>query len=97
VDKKLLRRHGMLPLRVEEGRLVVAMKNPANLHALEYLRMLSGYSICPMVVAGNDLRRVFGRLFGEDDEVAELLGEASAEAPAEDHEDVELREYPGRL
>src|SRR5215210_2146334 len=93
VDKKLLRRYGMLPLRVEGGRLVVAMKDPANLHALEDLEMLSGYPVTPVVVAGNDLRRVFGRVFGEGDEVAELLGEASAEAPVEDREDVELREF----
>ena len=81
VDKKLLRRYGMLPLRVEDGRLVVAMKDPANLHAIEDLRMLSGYTISPVVVAASDLRRVFDRLFGDGDEVAELLEEASAEAP----------------
>jgi type IV pilus assembly protein PilB len=93
VDKKLLRRYGMLPLRVEEGRLVVAMKDPANLHALDDLRMLSGYSISPVVVAASDLRRVFGQLFGEGDEVSELLEVASAEPPKENSEDVELREH----
>jgi type IV pilus assembly protein PilB len=95
VDKKLLRRYGMLPLRVEDGRLVVAMKDPANLHAIEDLRMLSGYTISPVVVAASNLRRVFGRLFGDGDEVAELLEEASAEAPKEDLENVELREHRG--
>ena len=95
VDKKLLRRYGMLPLRVEDGRLVVAMKDPANLHAIEDLRMLSGYTISPVVVAASDLRRVFSRLFGDGDEVAELLEEASAEAPKEDRENVELREHRG--
>ena len=95
VDKKLLRRYGMLPLRVEDGRLVVAMKDPANLHAIEDLRMLSGYTISPVVVAASDLRRVFDRLFGDGDEVAELLEEASAEAPKEDRENVELREHRG--
>jgi type IV pilus assembly protein PilB len=95
VDKELLRRYGMLPLRVEDGRLVVAMKDPANLHALEDLRMLSGYTISPVVVAASDLRRVFGRLFGEGREVAELLEEASAESPKEHREDVELREHRG--
>ena len=95
VDKKLLRRYGMLPLRGEDGRLVVAMKDPANLHALEDLRMLSGYTISPVVVAASDLRRVFGRLIGEGEEVAELLEEASAETPKEHREDVELREDRG--
>jgi len=95
VDKKVLRRYGMLPLRVEDGRLVVAMKDPANLHAIEDIRMLSGYSISPVVVSASDLRRVFDRLFGDGDGVAELLEEASAEAPKEDRENVELREHRG--
>lgn len=85
----------MLPLLVEDGRLVVAMKDPANLHALEDLRMVSGYTVSPVVVAASDLRRVFGLLFDEGGEVAELLEEASAEAPREDREDVELREPRG--
>jgi type IV pilus assembly protein PilB len=85
----------MLPLLVEDGRLVVAMKDPANLHALKDLRMVSGYTVSPVVVAASDLRRVFGLLFGEGGEVAELLEEASAEAPREDREDVELREPRG--
>jgi type IV pilus assembly protein PilB len=90
----------MLPLRVEDGRLVIAMKDPANLHALEDLRMLSGYTISSVVVAASALRRVFGRLFGEGEEVegeevAELLEEASAATPKEHREDVELHEHRG--
>ena len=88
-------RYRMLPLLVEDGRLLVAMKDPANLHALEDLRMVSRYTVSPVVVAASDLRRVFGLLFGEGGEVAELLEEASAEAPREDREDVELREPRG--
>jgi type IV pilus assembly protein PilB len=95
VDRKVLRRYGMLPLRVQSGRLVVAMRDPTNLHALEDLRMLSGYPISPVVVVESDLRRAFGELFGIGDEVAELLEEAATEAPAQDREDVELRENQG--
>ncbi|MDQ3862273.1 MAG: Flp pilus assembly complex ATPase component TadA, partial [Actinomycetota bacterium] len=96
VDKKLLRRHRMLPLRVEDGRLVVAMGDPTNLYALEDLRMLSGYPVSPVVVAEADLRRVFGTLFGVGEEVADLLEEAAAERPVRTPEDdVELREDRG--
>src|SRR5215213_6895668 len=70
-------------------------EGPGQLHALEDLRMVSGYTVSPVVVAASDLRRVFGLLFGKGGEVAELLEEASAEAPREDREDVELREPRG--
>lgn len=96
VDKKLLRRYGMLPLRVEDGRLVVAMRDPSNLHALEDLKLLSGFSVDPVVVAANDLRRVSDQLFGEGDEVADLLEEASAGPPAQDRDEVKLGGMPGR-
>ncbi|HEX6710943.1 MAG TPA: ATPase, T2SS/T4P/T4SS family, partial [Rubrobacter sp.] len=95
VDRRVLRRYGMLPLRVEQGRLVVAMRDPTNLHALEDLRMLSGYPIRPVVVVESDLRRVFGELIGIGDDVAELLEEAASESPAQAREDVELREDQG--
>src|SRR5918995_3906160 len=81
VDKKLLRRYGMLPLRVEDGRLVVAMKDPANLHALEDLRMLSGYDISPVVVGASDLRRAFRRMVGGGEAAPGPLGAAFTEAP----------------
>src|SRR5215218_1671445 len=95
VDKKVLRKHRMLPLRVEDGCLVVAMRDPTNLYALEDLRMLSGYPVSPVVVAEGDLRRAFGALFGAGDEVAELLEEAAAESPARAREEVELGEDRG--
>ena len=95
VDRKVLRRYGMLPLRVEKGRLVVAMRDPTNLYALEDLRMLSGYPISPVVVVESDLRRVSGQLFGAGDEVADLLEESTSESPAQGREDVELGEDQG--
>jgi len=95
VDKKLLRKHRMLPLRVEDGRLVVAMRDPTNLYALEDLRMLTGYPVNPVGVAESDLRRAFGAVFGAGDEVAELLEEAAAESPARAREEVELGEDRG--
>ena len=95
VERKVLRRYGMLPLRVEGGRLVVAMKDPTNLYALEDLSMLSGYPVSPVVVAESDLRRAFGELFGMGDEVAELLEEAGSDPPAEDSQELELREDQG--
>ncbi len=95
VDRRVLRRYGMLPLRVDGGRLVVAMRDPTNLHALEDLRMLSGYPITPLVALESDLRRVFGELFGTDDGVAELLEEADTGSPERDRTEVELREDQG--
>ena len=37
LDRRILRKHGAMPLRVEEGHLVVAMSDPSNSNALEDL------------------------------------------------------------
>jgi len=49
VEQKVLRKHGVVPLRLENNRLLVAMSDPTNIHALEDLVMISGYPVTPVV------------------------------------------------
>jgi type IV pilus assembly protein PilB len=89
VDRRVLRRHGAMPLRLENERLVVAMSDPTDLYALEDLTMLSGYPVTPAVAARSDIQRAFDRVFAVG-QVAELLEEVAVEAPAETRVEVEL-------
>lgn len=95
VDRKVLSRYGALPLRLEDGRLVVAMSDPTNLHALEDLRMLSGYPIVPVVSPASDLRRATGESFGINEEVAELLQAATGAAAVGRAQEKEFADDPG--
>ena len=90
VDRRVLRKHGALPLRVEDGRLVVAMSDPTNFYALEDLTMLSGHPIRPVVALEDEIRRVFDRTFAMDQEVSDILEGASADSLVEDSGEVEL-------
>jgi len=85
----MLRKHEALPLRTEEGRLVVAMSDPTNLYALDDLRMISGSPIRPVVVTEDDLRRTLNRVFATEEQVADVLEDAAA-AEVEESGDVEL-------
>ena len=90
VDEKVLRRHGVLPLRLHGGRLVVATSTPTDFYALEDVAILSGYPVTPVVAAGSEIRRLHDKVLAVGNGVAQLLEEA-AEAPAEDgHGDIEL-------
>jgi type IV pilus assembly protein PilB len=82
VDRKVLRKHRALPLRVENVRLVVAMSDPTSVYALEDLKMISGYSITPVAV-DDDIRRVLDRVFTAGEEVADLLEETGGELVTE--------------
>jgi type IV pilus assembly protein PilB len=90
VDQKVLRKHGALPLRVENGRLITAVSAPTDFYALEDLRILSGYPITPVVAVDDEIRRVLDKVFAVGEEVADLLEETGDELTAEDYGEVEL-------
>jgi type IV pilus assembly protein PilB len=90
VDRRVLRKHGALPLRVEDGRLVVAMSDPTNFYALEDLAMLSGHPIRPVVALEDEIRRVFDKAFAIGQEVSDILEEAAEDSFVEDSAEVEL-------
>ena len=90
VDRKVLRKHGAVPLRVEDGRLVVAMSDPTNFYALEDLRMISGYPIIPIVAVDDEIQKALDDVSAIEEEVANLLAETGGESVAEDHGEVEL-------
>ena len=89
-DRKLLRKHGMLPLRVEEGRLVVAMGDPTNFYAIEDLTMTSGYPVTPVVAVEGQIQRVFNRVYALGDDVSKMLEEADEGSHHDNHGEVEL-------
>jgi type IV pilus assembly protein PilB len=80
VDRRVLRKHGALPLRVEDGKLVVAMSDPTNFYALEDLSMLSGHPIRPVVALEDEIRRVFDRALSIGEEVTGLLEDAAEDS-----------------
>jgi type IV pilus assembly protein PilB len=89
VPEKLLRKHEMLPLRTENGRLVVAMSDPTDVYALDDLRMVAGCPILPVVVTDEDLQRTLNNVFATVEQVADVLAEA-VEDDVEDSGDFEL-------
>ncbi len=77
VPEKLLRRHNALPLYREDGRLVVAMSDPTDIHALDDLRVSCGCAIVPVVTTEENLQRMQTMVFSVGDQVAEILEEAA--------------------
>jgi type IV pilus assembly protein PilB len=86
LDRRVLRKHGVVPLRVEEGRLVVATSSPANFYMIEDLAMLSGYPITPVVAVQDDIERVLNRVFTIKQEVSELFEDGAGPALEEQSE-----------
>ncbi len=90
VEQKVLRKHGAVPLRIENNRLVVAMSDPTNIFALEDLTMITGYPITPVVALEDEIQRVHNKIFAMSEEVSEFLEEAGRELVEQDHGELDL-------
>jgi type II secretory ATPase GspE/PulE/Tfp pilus assembly ATPase PilB-like protein len=63
VPHELARRLALLPLFRLEGRLFVAVANPGDLEAQDYLREVTGSPIEPVLASREELEDAFNRLF----------------------------------
>ena len=55
LGEKALRKYAALPLKVENGRLVLAVSDPTNVLALDDFKTLSGRPIRPVVTLEEDI------------------------------------------
>ena len=95
IDQRVLRKHGVMPVRVMDEHLFVAMSDPKDLYALEDLRMISGYPVTPIVTTAEDIRKVQGKLFVLGEGVSEFLEEAALEEFVDDQGEMLLGEGVG--
>jgi len=61
LDPETARRYQALPIDFENGNLVVAMANPANIIAVDDLRLLTGYEITTVIVPDSELQAALDR------------------------------------
>ncbi|WP_407540818.1 ATPase, T2SS/T4P/T4SS family [Deinococcus radiomollis] len=69
IPESTARRYVVVPMRLQGNSLVVAMKDPRNVFALDDLRLLTGRDIVPAVMAEKDIVRLIERYFGSQDMV----------------------------
>ncbi|MEO7836472.1 MAG: ATPase, T2SS/T4P/T4SS family [Acidimicrobiales bacterium] len=69
------RRHHALPIGWDEGRLVVAMANPADVFALDDIRSMTGYDVKPVMAEATQLAQAIDRVWNSKAE--EMMRRAS--------------------
>jgi type IV pilus assembly protein PilB len=62
VPADFARRHVLLPIRKQDGELAVAMADPANLHLINDLRLITGLPIVPYIAGRSDILANLSRL-----------------------------------
>src|SRR5215218_8177537 len=90
LPEALARRYRALPIGERDGKLLVAMSDPANVFALDDIRAITNRDVQPVVATASDVERAIAKFGGMGDQVEALASEASSKLEAEDVlEDVE--------
>ncbi len=71
----LATRYSVLPVKVHEDELVVAMSDPANIFAIDDLRIVTGYEIKPVVAAESELQAAIERFAAAQQNVDDMVGD----------------------
>jgi type IV pilus assembly protein PilB len=87
VPEQVARRYRALPIGYDNGRLVVAMSDPANVFALDDIRTITRMEIKPVVATASDIEGAIRKYSRFDQSVEDIASEAAA-ASEEDLEDL---------
>ena len=84
ISDVVCRRHTALPIGYEDGKLVVAMADPANVFALDDIRSMSGYELKPVVATKPDVIAAINKYHRGDAEMDDLTTAIGASHEVED-------------
>ncbi len=97
LSNDLARRHMVLPIKIQDDELVVAMADPANIFAIDDLRIVTGYEIRPVVATESDVSNAiekFATMNQNVDQMVGDLGDIDVEAEREAEEAAADEEAP---
>jgi type IV pilus assembly protein PilB len=84
LPEALCRRYRAIPIGERDGKLLVAMSDPANVYALDDIRTMTGHDVQPVVATANDVEQTISKFAGMGDHVealaTEVIGSLEEEA-----------------
>ncbi|PKQ16177.1 MAG: type II secretion system protein GspE [Actinobacteria bacterium HGW-Actinobacteria-7] len=87
VPQELMRKHLVMPIREENGELVVAMADPANIFAIDDLRIVTRKEIRAVVAVESELSIAIDRFTTSQTNVGEMLGDLEDSVRVSEGED----------
>jgi type IV pilus assembly protein PilB len=79
VPGAMCRRYAALPLGFEDGRLVLAMADPANVFAMDDMRAVTGLDVKPVVATRQDVLAAIDRYYRADSDIDDLTSVMDAQ------------------
>ncbi len=75
VSAELMRKYTILPIKQEDDELVVAMSDPANIFAIDDLRIVTRLEVRPVVSAESEIVAAIDRFTTNQTNVSDMLGD----------------------
>ncbi len=72
VPGPVCRRHSAMPIGFEDGRLLIAMVDPANVFAIDDIKSITGMEVKPVVATRADLAAAIDRYYRNDSDLDDL-------------------------
>ncbi|MGQ0670313.1 MAG: GspE/PulE family protein [Actinomycetota bacterium] len=89
LPETLARRYRAIPIGERDGKLLVAMSDPANVYALDDIRTITNREVQPVVATASDVEQAIQKYSSMAEQVEQLVSEASRLAE-DDEESGEL-------
>lgn len=86
IQEQVARRHRVIPINYDDGKLVLAMANPLDVHAIDDVRVLTHRQIIPVVSTESDIVNAINRYLRGSVEQAVRTVTAEAEEETRDEE-----------
>ncbi|WP_341869767.1 hypothetical protein [Paenibacillus protaetiae] len=72
LPQRLAEQHCVMPLRVENGKLVLAMADPLDYFAIDEIRLATGFRVEPVIASRDELNRSINRYYGMQETIDQI-------------------------
>ena len=87
ISSDLARRYTVLPVKIQDDELLVAMADPANIFAIDDLRIVTGFDIKPVVAAESDLTATIDKFAAQQADVDGMVDDLEDSVSVDEEED----------
>lgn len=72
IPQKMAEQHGVIPIRVDGNKLILAMSDPLDYFAIDEIRMATGLRVDPVIASKEELERGIKRYYGLQDTIEQI-------------------------
>lgn len=90
ITEAMARRHTVIPIAYQDGKLVIAMEDPDDIVAVDDVRLITGQDIEIVMSEKSDILKMIDRYYDDSDAVEKTFQEIAAQKAVDDEEEVDI-------